>query len=260
MGALPTPQPAHRYSLSVDELHGFFADNHLYFGVPNDILALNERLRQPGEFREQMTSLLQSIAARERGSIPPAELLEIVAFSIGGPQLQQPSPELHQPLSELYDFVAGVRTSERGAADVVPFARPGSEEIVRESEFVDTASTMVPPTHIRGDAPLDPSALDAPVAPAPAPPFGKLLMAAGIAVVLAIILAICLRPRSASPPSVVTHPAGATSTAHPSKPSAYGQAFHPTPPARKRRARPPNPDGASPSGASSSTQPVSSNR
>ena len=222
MGALPTPQPAYRFAPYIEELHEFFADHHLYFGLPTDILPLLEQLEQPGPFRDQTSALVLSILAREGGTLSAAELLEIVAIAIGGSRIFEPSPELNQPLSRLYDIVNGIVAGS-------PSAEP-------EPEAAELVAFPIP--RPRRTLHFGNSTIDLPHLPTPGPSFRKLLIAGAIAVVVAVVLAIALRPRSAAPvPSVVPSSAAAANVAHPAKPSAYGPAFTPTPPPRKHRAR-----------------------
>jgi hypothetical protein len=237
MGALPTPQPADRYAPYLDDLHEFFADHHLYFGIPADMIPLVERLKHPGPFREQMIFLVQSIQEREGGSLPAAELLEIVGTAVGGQRIHQTPPELHRPISELYDFLNGLTTQsdapERPPGEILPFPDASYRDAppVAEKLGEPVASSSRPGLHL-GARPFH-----LPHPSLPSPSFRKLLLAVGIAVVIAVVLAIALRPRTPpAHPAVVRAPA-APAVAHPAKPSPYGEAFTPTPPPKRHRAR-----------------------
>ena len=262
MGALPTPQPAFRYTRDIEELRCFFADNHLYFGISTDILPLVERLHESPDFREQMTEMVQSILAREGRSIHGAELLEIVANAIGGPLGYKSSPELSEPLSQLYDFLAAVPYPDGlgKSGEIISFPATGLEREPVDGETEPERETRIGPVRGLG------AATDSSEAQAlhgrrrsslQGPSFRKLLMAAGIGVLVAVILAIVLRPRSPVVRPAVVHGSGASTVVHPPKPSAYGEAFTPTPtPARHHSRRKPSTDATGPSGGGSNTQPA----
>ena len=79
----------------IEELHEFFATNGLPFGSPADLAAVTDRLRQPGPFSDDLSSLLRSIVLREGGAMPHAQLLEILTLAIAGHEAVDacPSPK-----------------------------------------------------------------------------------------------------------------------------------------------------------------------
>lgn len=268
MSALPTPQPAYRYAAYIEELHEFFADHHLYFGVSTDIVPLVERLEHPGPVRNEWTAIVLSILAREGGTVPTAELLEIVAIAIGGSRIFEPSPELNQPISRLYDVINGILAlprstdSEPATGEVVSFPSKRETEPLPPDQQVpvlepDVLSSPRPRRRLHFGA----STIDLPYLPTPGPSFRKLLIAAAVAVVVAVVLAIALRPRSSALRSTVIHAVGATTVAHPAKPSPYGPAFTPTPPPRKHPLQPKSPtDPTQSAGGTSVAQPADAAR
>lgn len=261
MSALPTPQPAFRYTPYIEELHGFFADNHLYFGISTDIIPLVERLHESGAFREQMTSIVQSIFARERRALPAAELLEIVANAVGGPLVYKSSPELNEPLSQLFDFLAAIphSTPEQKPGEIISFPVIGIEPEPLEHQIGSERDTRfaIPRGLDTTDSSYRDVPADRPHVSLPGPSFRKLLIVAGIGVIVAVILAVVLRPRAPITRPVAVPEAGASTVVHPAKPSAYGPAFNPTPPpARRHSRRKPPVDATQPLGGGSSTQPA----
>jgi hypothetical protein len=266
MGALPTSQPACRHAPYLEELHEFFADHHLYFGIASDIIPLVERLQYPGPFRDEMSCVVQSIQAREGGSLPTAGLLEIVASAVGGPHIHQTSPQLDQPLSQLYDFVSSIAATpypeapERRAGEILSFPdKPRANALPDPEEAVvpDARSFSRPRRSLHVGA----YAINLPQMPITGPSFLKMLIAAGIAVVVAVVLAVAMRPRSSSAHPVAVPAAGQGPVAHPAKPSAYGEAFTPTQPPPRHRARPKSSvDPSQPAGGASSAHPANAAR
>jgi len=265
MSALPTPQPAFRYTRDIEDLRSFFADNHLYFGISTDILPLVQRLHESPVFREQMTGMVQSILAREGRSIHAAELLEIVANAIAGPLGCKSSPELSEPLSQLYDFLAAVPypDSDGKAGEILSFPAIAIEQDPLNGGTGAEPDTRVSPA--RGLDVTDSSHAEVPRGrphiSIPDLPFRKLLMVAGIGVLVAVILALVLRPRSPVTRPAVVHGAGASTVVHPPKPSAYGEAFTPTPaPARSHSRRKSPVDETGAIGGGSTTQSANTDR
>lgn len=96
-----------RYGSYIEELHEFFATRKLHFGRSQDIFPLAERLSNPGFFREEMSSMVRAIVYREQEAISRVELLELIAFAIGGPDLDQNSDDFREPIRQILDFVSG---------------------------------------------------------------------------------------------------------------------------------------------------------
>ncbi len=100
-----TSDLAERFAPYVEELQEFFASCGLRYGSPPDVLPLTQRLEDREDFAEDLASLVRSIILREGGSVPRAELLEIIAVSIGGPDIDQAAQELQQTVLHLLAFV-----------------------------------------------------------------------------------------------------------------------------------------------------------
>ena len=109
MGALPNSEPfAFRFAPYIKELREFFASSRLHYGSPEDIFPVTERLQNSKTFAEDMSSMIRSILLREGGSMAHAQLLEILAISIGGPEMEEAPQAYRQPLRQLLSFLTGV--------------------------------------------------------------------------------------------------------------------------------------------------------
>jgi hypothetical protein len=248
MGALPNPDyTGTRYALYVEELREFFASAGLLYGTPSDILAFNERLRTSAPFFDHLSSHIRSILFREGGSLPRAQLREIFAVAIGGPEMEQPAQHFREPMRQLFAFVTGTMrrpgsplSGPRGA--VVPFPSD-----VAPAEVADSSQNPNGPRLERrhpqppeGQADLPSPNSEArlnPPAPTAAPSIRNLILIGAGVVVLAILLVIMMRTHSHAPADSHAIPSY-TQPAHHAKPSAYGEAFSPTQtPPRHHRAR-----------------------
>jgi hypothetical protein len=245
MSALPQPEPtAFRYAPYIEELHVFFADHHLYYGSPKDLISLVERLEAPGFFHDEFRSVIRAIINTEGGTISRASLLEIVSVAIGGPLVYQSARELQQPLTQLFDALTAVIRRMPNM--------PHSEATLERGQLVTfpSAASIPPPDSEFSPYPrpsrrtisLFSSSLQIPVPPTPiARSARNLLVACAAAVLVAILLSLALRQLpSVQTPSRPSAAPAASGAVHPAKPSPYGEAFAPTqPPARRHHAKPP---------------------
>jgi protein TonB len=164
MGALPIPEPTGlRYAPYIEELRGFVVSSGLPCGSPDNIFAVVERLQASTPFAEDLASLVRSMVLCEGGSMPHAQLLEILALAIGGPDMEHISEPYRQPLRKLLAFITSVLgrpwnqpPAER--AEVVPFPTDTAAAV---------AATMAPPTPHREPPP--PPRLEVRFEPPPAP-------------------------------------------------------------------------------------------
>src|ERR1700730_10825970 len=88
---------ATRYAPYIEELRDFFASHGMSFGCPENIVRLAEHVSAPGSFHNEMASMIRSIIYRERGTVPRAELIELIAVAIGGPHIDEAAQEVHEP-------------------------------------------------------------------------------------------------------------------------------------------------------------------
>ena len=128
MATRPLPEPATSpvFAPYIEELHEFFATNGLPFGSPADLAAVTDRLRQPGPFSDDLSSLLRSIVLREGGAMPHAQLLEILTLAIAGHEAVDAPQQYREPIRQLLAFVASVMRRPWNQppgepAEVVPF-------------------------------------------------------------------------------------------------------------------------------------------
>jgi TonB family protein len=103
-----TPELASRFAPYIEELHEFFASYGMHYGSPEDMVPLAERLDASGTFAEDMSSMVRAIILRQGGSMPRADLLEIIAVAIGGQEIDQAAQELQPPVHKLLGFLNGV--------------------------------------------------------------------------------------------------------------------------------------------------------
>src|ERR1035437_8212452 len=103
-----TPELASRFAPYIEELHEFFASYGMHYGSAEDMVPLSERLDRPGPFAEDLSSMVRSIILRQGGSMPRADLLEIIAVAIGGQEIDQAAQELQPPVHKLLGFLNGV--------------------------------------------------------------------------------------------------------------------------------------------------------
>lgn len=150
MGAVAiAPSTASPYSAYVQELQGLFASAGLSYGAPADIFALVERMHQPGDFPAELSSIVGSIAQREGGSVPHAQLMEIVALAISGPEIERAPQQYQQPLRQLLSFLTGVLNQRSSTAP----APPGSPSLVVPFPREDHTAVAPDPAAVAGPAP-----------------------------------------------------------------------------------------------------------
>jgi hypothetical protein len=149
---LPEAAAGPCFALYMEELHEFLATNRLPFGSPADLFPVAERLRQPGPFSDDLSSLIRSFVLRQGGAMPHAQLLEILTLAIAGPEAATSPQQYREPLHQLLSFVAGVMRR--------PWNVPPGERL--DAEIVRFPSdTLAPPTH------AIPKAIPEPVQPEP---------------------------------------------------------------------------------------------
>src|ERR1035437_2636973 len=108
-----SPELAARYSPHVEELREFFAMQRLHYGTLEDIATLAARLDASGSFRDDLSSMVRVILLREGGSVPRADLLEIVIIAIAGADIVIAPQEvqqtvIHPPVQQIFAFLNGV--------------------------------------------------------------------------------------------------------------------------------------------------------
>jgi hypothetical protein len=248
----------------IEELHEFLATCGVPFGLPADLTAVVDRLRQPGPFSDDLSSLLRSIVLREGGVMPNQQLLEILTLAVGGPEAVADPQRYREPLRQLLAFVAGAMRRpwnmppvER--AEIVPF--PANAQATPLAAVPAEVAESAASAPIAGPIAPPPTAIAAAPRPGPAgeaephrPPtfLRDLLIAAAGAVAFAAVLVladsahkpignqragslttITHRPASQSPPMALAPPGQIpqplffTGTTHPPKPSAYGEPLQP---------------------------------
>jgi protein TonB len=99
-------------------LRDFFAIQRLHYGTLEDIATLAARLDASGSFRDELSSMVRVILVREGGSVPSADLLEIVIIAIAGADIggagiakvSQAAQQtvIHPPVQQIVAFLNGV--------------------------------------------------------------------------------------------------------------------------------------------------------
>src|ERR1019366_965417 len=79
----------------------------MHYGSAEDLHALIGLL-DDAPFAEDLSSMVRSIVLREGGSVPRADLLEVVAVAISGPNVDQAGQELQQSIRYLLSFLDSV--------------------------------------------------------------------------------------------------------------------------------------------------------
>ena len=154
MGAVAIPQSSlSPHSTYVEELQELFASTGLPCGSPADIVAIVQRMQEPGAFPDELRFIVRSIILREGGFMPHAQLMEILALAIGGPEIERAPQQYQQSLRQLLTFVTGVlhqpvELPPGHRSTVVPFPREDSAA-VREDP-------IVPAPELRPTQPLEP--------------------------------------------------------------------------------------------------------
>jgi hypothetical protein len=117
-----------RFAPYIWELQEYFATSGLRFGTPEDIPGIMKRLREPGIFSKDLSSLVRSFILRQGGELAHAQLIEILSFAIAGPEMARSPQQYREPLRELLAFVTDVMKrpwnlppGERIEAEIVPF-------------------------------------------------------------------------------------------------------------------------------------------
>jgi hypothetical protein len=134
MAARPLPEVAAPHSAPyIEELHEFLATSGVPFGSADDLALVTERLHEPGHFGDDLSSLVRSFILREGGAMPHAQLLELLALGIAGPEaVANPQPH-REPIRQLLLFVATVM---RHPWNVPPGQRGDREHIASPTESI----------------------------------------------------------------------------------------------------------------------------
>ncbi|HEX9198707.1 MAG TPA: energy transducer TonB [Acidobacteriaceae bacterium] len=100
-----SPEVANRFASYVRELQEFFASYGMHYGSPEDIHPVIGLLDDAGPFADDLSSMVRSIILREGGSLPRADLLEIVAVAICGNDVDTVAQELQHSIRHLMGFL-----------------------------------------------------------------------------------------------------------------------------------------------------------
>jgi hypothetical protein len=147
------PELADRYSPHVEELRDFFAMQHLHCGSPEDLMAVAARLDASDSFREDLSSMVRVILLREGGSVPRADLLEIVTVAIAGDDIDEATADIQQtviqpPVQQIFAFLNGVLRK--------PWNLPPGEERL-QPEPMSTAEAIPGPDRVQTPGPQAPA-------------------------------------------------------------------------------------------------------
>lgn len=161
MAVLAIPEEiASRFAPYVRELHELFAMHGVSHGAPTDLPILAARLDIPSHLSEDVSSILRSIILREGGTLPHAELIEILALAVAGPEIDTANPGIQPAFRKLLTFV--------GVVVRRPWNVPPGDDIfaaILPEAAAVTAPASPPAQVITFPAPAIPSPSAAPVAP-----------------------------------------------------------------------------------------------
>ena len=94
-----------RLGVYADELREFFQSRQVAFGSPADLIAFAARVEEPGQFQEEMGSMIRSILFQEDGTLGHGEVLELVSTAVGGPAVETSSPGVQAAIRSILIFV-----------------------------------------------------------------------------------------------------------------------------------------------------------
>ena len=103
-----TQQIADHYGRYVDELREFFKFSGVPFGEPEHLAGLTTRLDEDTVFRGELYSMTRSIIFREKRVLPPAELLRLLAVSVGGTAVDDQAEQHRPDIRALLQFLTSV--------------------------------------------------------------------------------------------------------------------------------------------------------
>ena len=118
-----------RFAPYVAELREFFAGRGMGFGVPEDLAAFAQALKEPGTFREELASLTRSVVYREQGTIAVTELLELMMVAMGGARVAEAGEAVREPVRELLGFLSKVMRGRAEALDDDVAARDVARDV-----------------------------------------------------------------------------------------------------------------------------------
>jgi TonB family protein len=109
MAVLAIPEEiASRFAPYIGELHELFAMHGISYGAPGDLPRLAARLDERGPLSDDVSSILRSIILREGGTLPHAELIEILALAVAGHEIDTADPTIQPAFRRLLTFVGTV--------------------------------------------------------------------------------------------------------------------------------------------------------
>lgn len=121
--AFQSEESATRFAPYAAELRSVFATRGVPFGEPADLGGLADRLTAPSAFQNEMSSMVRSVLFREQESITTQEIVSLLAYAVGGPQLNQDASQWRVPMEQIHSFVTGVlRSRWRSFPEEVPEA------------------------------------------------------------------------------------------------------------------------------------------
>lgn len=135
-----------RFAPYIEEFQSLCAGHRMPFGAPQDFVRCAERLVCPGTFRSEMSSLLRAVIDREHENVTQADLLGLVALSVGGRDLDLTAPELRTPVRQLLTLIGGALQSLWSSPPEQPFQRQTAMEAqeVGESRVLTKPVTLFP--------------------------------------------------------------------------------------------------------------------
>ncbi len=94
-----------RFGAYIKELREFLSSRGVRFGSPEDVVGFAGRVAEPGNFQDEMGSLVRSILFRDNEYLGRGELLELVAVAVGGPEVETAAQEMHASVRQMFVFV-----------------------------------------------------------------------------------------------------------------------------------------------------------
>ncbi len=151
LGPLSLGESVSGFGPHIEDLHAFFKTRGVAYGSPEDLKPFVDRLDSDASFHDEIASMLRTIIYRERDGLSWAELMELLAAAVGGPEVEDAgAPEVREAVRRLMAFVESVFRTRRnpGAASVA--AVP--DVAVTETEAPEAAIAAVPQEAMASEA------------------------------------------------------------------------------------------------------------
>jgi hypothetical protein len=151
LGPLSLGESVSGFAPHIEELHAFFETRGVAYGSPEDLKPFVDRLDSDANFRDEIASMVRTIIYRERDGLSWAELMELLAAAVGGPEVDETeAPEVRLEVRRLMVFVESVFRTRRdpgavsvGGAEPIAVPAPEQQEL-KELEIAAASDAQEP--------------------------------------------------------------------------------------------------------------------